>query len=411
MTITQDQIEEFSKSIAKLFNRILLNDIPEDASYRGFLDSETPFGLDYFGYRNSYLGLLRQVFQMPNIAKRWSEDGIQDLGHELLLELASVKNEGGKPSDFSTHARDWLAKIDVDFQEFLCYAAVSGLSVESKIDIGQVTFLPVDAELPESSLAESFLKDPNAYRDCISCSRVTAEWRRASQIHRQETEKALNVIRFIASLIWHDQPIRHVYIEGQELKRVSSTLVVSSEGSVSSVGSAEYSPHPVELNSETLKYAEFYGFDEILALIDKPSPSEIERSFLTGIQWFGQATQEFLPLVAFIKYYISIEASLKKDREHARSVLPRRLGVLLESWNRSRLDKLEDDLRGFIDERNAVFHSGSPIAASPDELQWDSRILSRQALHQLRQKLKSEKWQTKDDLIDWVNTQYQSYLV
>ena len=145
-------------------------------------------------------------------------------------------------------------------------------------------------------------------------------------------------------------------------------------------------------------------------MLSKSTPSELEQSFLIAVKWFGQATQELLPLVAFLKYYISIEAALKKHEEPAKSVLPRRLGVLIESWNRSRLDNLEDDLRDFIDERNAVFHSGSPIAASPEELQWQSRILSRQALHQVCQKLKKEHWQTKDDLISWVDYQYKNYL-
>jgi hypothetical protein len=145
-------------------------------------------------------------------------------------------------------------------------------------------------------------------------------------------------------------------------------------------------------------------------MLEEPSPTEIERAFLTAIQWFGRATQEQLPLVAFIKFYIAIEVALKRPGEHAKSVLPRRIGVLLSPWDKSRLATLERDLGGFIDERNAVFHSGLPLAASPDRLRWDSRILSRQVLHQIRQKLASENWQTTDDLIAWVDNQYSDYL-
>jgi hypothetical protein len=111
-----------------------------------------------------------------------------------------------------------------------------------------------------------------------------------------------------------------------------------------------------------------------------------------------------------VKYYISIEAAVKKEGEHAKQVIPRRLGVLIEPWDKSRLAKLETDLLDFIDERNAVFHTGSPIASTPEHLQWDARILSRQALHQLRLRLRSEGWQTKDDLIAWATAQHAKCL-
>ena len=412
MSISEDQVQLFSKLISDLYDQILLGDLPEDSAYRGFLDRETPFGLNEQGYRVSYLGLLQQVFQLPNIAEKWSEDGIQELGHELLLNLAESKNKRSIPQDFTALARDWLEKIDIEFDRYFCYSVVSGLKVDNQIDIGNVTFLPLDTTIPEftDELAKRFLKNLNEYRDCISFSEVNAEWRRASEIHRQETEISLNVLRYISSLIWHDQPTRHAYVEGHNPKRVSRTLVVSSEGAVSSVGTSEFGPHPIDLRDEMLPCAEFYGFSDIQALVKKSDPSELEQSFLTAVQWFGQATQELLPLVAFAKYYISIETALKKYSEHARSHLPRRLGTLIEPWDKSRLTTLEEDLNDFIDERNSVFHSGNPIKASPDELQWWSRIMSRQALHQLFQRMKREKWQTKDDIIKWVEDQHRKYL-
>ena len=412
MTATEEQIHAIAEAIADLYRRLLLSDIPEEPSYRGYLDLETPFALDHDGYHISYVGLLRSVFQLPNIGEKWSEDGIQEQGHQLLLSLAETKKQGGESPDFHSVAHEWLGKFDVEVREHLCYTAVSGLSVHLPLEVGDVTFLPLDTQRPElkNEMASSLLEKLNSYRDCLSCSSVTAEWRRASQIHRQKTEQALNVVRFIASLVWHDQPIRHIYIAGQDPGRVSDSLVVASEGTVSWVGASEFTPLPVQINHETIQYVEFYGLKEIQALLQVSHPSEIEQSFLTAIQWYGQATQEFLPLVAFVKYYISIEVVLKKEREYARSVLPRRLGVLIDPWDGSRLPKLEDDLRGFVDERNAVFHSGMPISSTPEELAWDARVLARQALHQLRRRLRSEHWQTKDDLIAWSAAQHQKYL-
>lgn len=412
MSITDDQVQEFASVIADLHVRILLGQPPEEAGYLGYVDRDTPFALDIHGYTVTYLGLLRRVFRLPHIADTWSEDGIQELGHELISMLASKKSLGEQDLDFEAIARDWLAKIDVKAEEFTCYAAVAGLSVDKPLQVGEVTFLPLNDKRPEfdDSLSRQFLEKLNSFRDSLSSSRVTAEWRRASEIHRERTERALNVLRFMGSLVWHDQPTRHANIASLDPRRISDSLVVSSEGLVSRTGGPRITPLPLTFDSETIQYANFYGLQEIQQLLSSVSLSELQQSFLTAIQWFGQATQELLPLVGFVKYYISIEAALKKPDEYAKTVLPRRLGVLLVPWNKPRLAKLEADLVGFIDERNAVFHSGAPLSSTPERLEWDSRILARQALHQLRLRLKSEQWQTKDDLIEWVDKQYREYL-
>ena len=408
MSINKDQISEFAGLISDLYDKILLNDLPDDSSYRGYLDRDTPFALDENGYRTAYLPLVERVFHIPHISEMWSEDGVQDLAHSLVVSLASMKNDQTTPVDFEQISEDWLNKIDLEFEQFGCYSSVSGLVVNSSLKVCEVTFLPIaksDKEL-EGELAKRFHKELNDYRDCIAYSEVTAEWRRASQIHREKTEYSLNVVRFMASLIWHDQPTRHVYLEGHDPKGISDTLVVSTAGEVSSVGASEFTPHPIDLRDEMMPYAEFYDFDFVRDLLDDPSPSELSKSFLTAIQWFGRATQETNPLVAFIKFYVAIEAALKKPSESAKTVLPRRIGVLINPWDRTRIDKLEDDLRDLIDERNSVFHSGVPISSSPEVLQWDSRVLSRQVLHQLRIKLKKEGWQSKDNLLLWVDHQY-----
>ena len=210
--------------------------------------------------------------------------------------------------------------------------------------------------------------------------------------------------------MWHDQPTRHIYIASQDPARISESLVVTPKGLVSRVGASEFTPVPFGVDAEILQYANFYGLSELQALLRANAPVELHEALLTGIQWYGEATQDLLPLVAFVKYYISIETAIKKENENAKTALPRRLSVLIEPWDKTRQRSLESDLRGFIDERNAVFHSGTPLTSTPEELAWDGRILARQALHQLRVRIKSAHLATKDDLIGWVDAQLTKYL-
>ncbi len=284
--------------------------------------------------------------------------------------------------------------------------------MNSPLEIGNVTFFPLDTYRPEfeGKIATSFREGESSDNSCLSCSHVCAEWRRASEIHGQHTQYALNILRFFGSLVWYDQPTRHIYIASQDPKRLSTSIGITATGQVSRVSTSDFPPIPFKIDDEFLEYAEFYGLSYVQSLLHIESSSELEQSFLVALQWYGEATQELLPLTAFIKYYISIEAAFKKASENAMRVLPKRLGVLFEPWDKTRYLKLRTDLRDLVVERNAVFHSGKPLNATPEELAWEGRILARQALHQLRLVIKSHKLQTKDDLKTWVDKQISTYL-
>ncbi len=412
MPIPDEFINTLSRLIADLYDQLMVKDVPEDALYLGYLDRETRFGLDEKGYRTSYLGIIRQVFALPEIGEKWSYEGLQELGHKLLLQLAEHKSKALPPPDFDSITKEWIAQVDVEFQKQVCYIPVAGLSIESPIDIGNVKFLPLDIDIPElkEELTSSYLKEFDSFRNCLSSSIVIAEWIRAAEIHRQQTHTALNVLRYISSLVYHDQPTRHIYVTGRDPSRVSYTITVNEKGMIGRVGASEFTPAPLRVDIEFMNFANFYGFEYILSLINSSSPTEIEESFLTAIQWYGEATQELVPLISFVKYYVSIEAALKKEDERAKTVLPRRISVLLEPWSKDRQRELEKDLGDMIDERNAVLHSGKPRHSNPEYLAWSGQIIARQVLHQLRLKIKDKAFQTKDDVNHWVGDQYSKYL-
>lgn len=412
MTVSEKSVNTLAQLIAGLYEQLLVKEVPENALYLGYLDSETQFGLDEQGYRVSYTGILREIFALPDIGEKWSHDGVQELGHKLLIQLAEHKAKSLPPPDFDVITREWLAQVDLKFEQHRCFSTIEGLSVESPIEVGNVKFLPIDIDLPElkQPLTTSYLEKFNTFRNCLSSSIVIAEWIRAAEIHRQRTHTALNVLRYISSLVYHDQPTRHIYITGRDPSRVSYTITVNEKGMAGRVGASEFDPAPLRVDTKFSAFANFYGFDHILSMISSSSPAEIEESFLTAIQWYGEASQESIPLLSFVKYYVSIESALKKEDERAKTVLPRRISVLLEAWNKDRQRKLEKDLGNMIDERNSVLHSGKPKASNPEYLAWAGQIVARQVLHQLRLKIKDGKFHTKDNVISWVDNQYSKYL-
>jgi hypothetical protein len=413
MPIPDEFINTLSHSITDLYDQLVVKDVPEDALYLGYLNRETKFGLNEKGYRIAYIGIIRQIFALPEIGEKWSDDGLKELGHKLLLQLAEHKSKALPLPDFNSITRKWLDQVDIKFQKYICYLPVAGLSIEFPIEIGDVKFLPLDIDLPElkEELTNLHLRKLDSFRNCLSSSSVIAEWIRATEIHRQRTHTALNVLRYISSLVYHDQPTKHIYVAGRDPRRVSYTIIVNEDGKVGQVGASEFAPTPLRIDAEFMEYANFYGLGYILSLIDTLSPTEIEESFLTAIQWYGEATQELVPVISFVKYYVAIEAALKTEEERAKTVLPRRISVLLEPWSKGRQRKLEKDLGDMIDERNAVLHSGKPRHSNPEYLAWSGQIIARQVLHQLRLQIKDRTFQTKDDLIHWVEGQYSKYLM
>lgn len=413
MPIPNEFINILSQLIAELYGRLLIKDVPEDAFYVGYLDRETRFGLNENGYRVSYLAIIRQIFALPEIGDKWSYDGLKDLGQKLLLQLAEHKSKALGYPNFETITKEWLAQVDVKFQKHICYLPIAGLSIESPIEIGNVKFLPLDIDLPELKVGINSLqlKKLNSFRSSLSSSSAIGEWKRAAEIHRQRTYNALNVLRYISSLVYHDQPTKHIYVAGRDPSRVSYTITVDEEGKIGQVGASEFTPAPLRVDAEFMKFANFYGFEYILSIINSTSPTEIEESFLTAIQWYGEATQELVPLISFVKYYVAIEAALKKENERAKAVLPKRISVLLEPWTKNLQRELEKDIGGMIDERNAVLHSGSPKRSNHEYLAWSGQVIARQVLHQLRIKIKDSAFQTKDDVIHWVESQYSKYLI
>lgn len=412
MSFPDELIKTISQSIAELYDQLLVGKVPDDVLYLGYLDQTTKFGLNEKGYRNSYLGIIRLIFALPQVGEKWSYEGIQELGHKLLLQLAENKAEELPPLDFDMVAREWLASVDVQFEKYTCYTPLEGLSVETPIEIGDVKFLTLDIDLPElkEEMSSSYLQKYDSFRNSLSSSVVIAEHRRAAEIHRQRTHTAMNVLRYVPSLIYHDQPTKHIYVAGRNPSRVSNTITVDEKGMIGAVGAAEFGPAPLKIDKEFMMFADFYGFSYILSLIESQSPTEIEEAFLTAIQWYGEATQELVPMISFVKYYVSIEAALKKVNENAKTYLPKRISVLLEPWTKERQRELEKDLGDMIDERNAVLHSGKPLHSDPEYLAWASQVVARQVLHQLRIKIKEKNFQTKDDVIHWVESQYSRYL-
>lgn len=413
MSLKPDELATATDLIDGLYKHLLVGDVPEDASYMGLLSIDKPFGLDYRGFHEFYRNLLGFVLTRDDIGALWSQDAIERKIHSLLIVLAESRyGEEGAP-DLSAIAQDWLADIGVEFDELRCYVPVVGLSVETELEIGKVTFHPLDSLRSEfeGKLISPYREHLHPLRDCIASSAFRAEKSRAIELLQIEVNRALNVLRLMGSLVWHNQPQGSIYVGGQEPKGSSYAVALGTQESVSKgVDTGRVIP-PYRIDDEFLQVAGVYGLGHIRDIAGRESQTDLERAFMLAIQWYGEGIQETLPLHEFVKFYVAIEsASKKKSEVSAKKHLPRRLSVLVYPWSKEKQRDLEEGIDDLIDDRNAVFHAGEPEKQSEDYLAWFSRVVAMQTLHHLRMAIEREGLDTKDALDSWVQQQYSTYL-
>jgi hypothetical protein len=320
-----------------------------------------------------------------------------------LIKLAYIKANSQSP-DFSQITSDWWTKIDVVFPESNCYVPIIGLSVDEPLTVGPVTFWPLESKKQELGNESYFGLFAGLFndRDCIAQSNAQAEMRRSVEILRTKAESALNILRYIGSLVWHGQPARHIYVAGGQRERSVHTVSIDPGGIATLFTDSTFTPIPFKIDKRIIQLADSYGLHYLQSLVDNNNALPLESCLLTAIQWYGDATQEPSPLFAFTKYYIAVETIAKRDKEAARAVLPQRLSILLEDCNEAKRQEIEKEIEAIVDERNEVFHRGRTKRLSAEYLAWACHNLAQSTINQLRLHIKSQGLETKDDLVMWI---------
>ena len=400
MEIDDSQIRSVGTLIEGLYEHIHIADLPDDPPYSGFVVDGERYALDEQGYEKWYRELMTAILAQPKFAAIWSEDGIRGLMHELIVELAEYKRNQVRPN-FWEIARNWIAKIDIEFEETECFLPVVGLALRQPLSAGTVTLLPLDAfkeRMTGYELWHSF-DDLSPIMNCVARIKTRTEAQRSIEILREKTEYVVNLFRYVSSIMYRDGPVTPIYVKGNEPRRISRAVTIGSSGRTSSFVNSVQSPVPLVLNEINEQIADSYGLRRLLSLVGKERRTSLEDNILTAIQWFGDATQDIAPAFAFVKFYIALETVIKKDNEKAQSVLPARVSRLMAPFERDRRKRLRKSLEAVIHERNAIFHGGEPSSESFEYLEWLAKRFARNVIHEVRQLAEREGLRTKDELI------------
>lgn len=417
MSISRNIINRSKSVIQALYGQITLYDIPknvpEDVPLIGFLSEKQRYSLNEKGYEY-FRELGGLAFSDKRIREGWSEMGIREQLNDLTRRLATIKSQSQIPN-FDDITQEWIAKIDITFQEYECFTPVIGLTTDKPFTLGSITFYPLElakARIKHSDdpLCKSFFNDLSPERNCLACSKVQTEWLRTHEQMCQKTEIILNILRYLGSLVWWNQPTKHIYLAGKQLKRVSYSFAVDEKNQIARIAGEEFSPYPFKIDEEFLHLGNHYGLSHLQTILLKPDLSDMEQALLTALQWYGDATQELSLLFSFVKFYTAIETITKRKQElQAKKILPRRVSVIIGRREKDRQAQIQQDFETLVDERNNILHSGKPNKENVENLAWESQIFARDSIHEIRQKIQRNGFQTKDQLTEWVKIEYEKY--
>lgn len=405
--MTQRELIDLLRAIK---DHIIIDLVRDKASYFSFSENGISFGLDYEGYYNSYSNLFSYLRNLSNVGELVSDDFIHEKIQSSLRSIADKKFSCNE-IDFDDQAKILLNQFNLDFDEYQCIIPIIGLSVSTALAFGDVVLNNIeDAKeiIPRNDY--SFFENLASHKDCVSITHVRAEWRKATEIARIKTDVVLNILRLLGSLVWYNQPARHINLKGKDQSRFSYSLVLDKKARVSRGVNEEFFILPYKIDPEFLIHATFYGFEYYKSLVENRKLNPLDNSMLIAIQWFGDSIQDLNDLNSFLKSYICIETLLKKINENGKVVIPRRLSTLMYPFDKTNQRKLEKELIEIIDERNSVFHSGVPIKEKPEYLRYVGRVFGRSVIHQVRLKIISDNITKKEELLDSIKSHYKKFL-
>jgi hypothetical protein len=240
------------------------------------------------------------LLQDKRIADKWSDKSLVAIIDNTIRDLGTSKKNDVYP-DFNGHASRILLELNQEFEEKEAITIVEGLTVMQPLVIGNISFLPLaDREsLLNEPVNNVLFKGVSPHRDCVASAKYAVESQRAIELLRRDTEYALNILRFVAALVWYREPTRQINIAGEPRQTSEYSLVLEPDGQQLAATDTDFSVLPVKLNDEILPYFDFNGLFQIGQLLSKPSRNDLENALLTGIQWFGDATRELQPWPPF----------------------------------------------------------------------------------------------------------------
>ncbi len=259
-----------------------------------------------------------------------------------------------------------------DLIEYKIYREIFGivLSKGQSISFGNFRILPFELSKSEEfkDLGEHSLElmaSPNSPEYIIRYNVKSRDKVRALELADEAYEKFVLFLRYV---IGNSNDKFEVGILEFSGYRSRSAFIISDTDS--SIDSNRYGYlEPVPLDDSYFVNSEL-GYDRVWELIDKPSPSKLEKRFSTAVEWLGRALTERSIQAAFIEASIALESLFTHSEKSIispsiLSQISESTALILGSGYENRLS-IERHIKKLYSIRSGVVHAGSKEVAYED---------------------------------------------
>lgn len=274
-------------------------------------------------HQDAFNNIARQLLNDKDRSEKFSEEYITKKIKTIFASL--LKSE---LIDIELEICKFVAELDRYETRVKVLVPVIGISLQEDFQVGAVNLLvpsperveyiklSLQAVISKSSQTEEKQKETlemfydymeeELFKYSIAEFSVVAEPDRAQQRAKEETRRALEVLRFAAKAHYPISEDIRIGLKG-EPGFGSRRCFVISENNLNSKGDNEGAIRHLEINKDVVKSMDKVGFTKLSSMLAKSRPTNFEEVLLRAVHWFSSALQQQEIENAFLCLIIALE--------------------------------------------------------------------------------------------------------
>lgn len=326
--------------------------------------------------------IVAKILKHKDFIKRFSSNYIENQLKEIFAELLISSGY-----DLENKIEILINELATYNKPHIVYLKVEGVKLSFCFKIGKVKFVPGDIYLlkniyekttdifyatkntPEEQQSAIDLVEKEINKElsnaCVAIFEINAEPKRAYDVAKEETRRAIDLLRYASKAIYGVQDDVRIGLKGDHPKSLRQGFIFS-ETSFSPESDSVGSIIPYEINTNTLKVFENIGVFKVSETLSKPQANDLEESILKGIHWFSVALTQNENSNSFLFLIVALESIFKPQRGNSIGGTVAESVAFLLSDNLDGRKQLLSIVRDYYGKRSGVAHGGNKTIADQE---------------------------------------------
>jgi hypothetical protein len=370
-------IQKIASKLMEIANHAIT---PQEGRLRG-LWIDVQAGVSYSlstEYQEKFNDLVRLFLKNSDWSDKFSENFISKKIRTIFASI--IKKEA---INIENALADFIKELESYKTEETVYLHVIGIVLDNDFDIGNITLLKATEENLKNKLVGKLLKQKKGKKKDtffemfkktmekdflgkpLSEFKVIAEPERAFERAKEETRRALEILRFASKSIYPMSEDIRIGLE-DERRYSSRPAFILSDKQTTFKRDSEGSPKSFEINSEARRAMEKIGVFTLSDILQKRRATNFEEALLRAVHWFSSALLQSELENAFLCMIIALETIFtpKAGNPIANSIAEG-VALILSKELESR-KKIKNTVKNYYRKRSGVSHGGKKSILAAD---------------------------------------------